>query len=376
MNTFKTNILIITFTMGLMSLHGMAQDAVPLLTKRCNGIRPNEFITKYVVNSPQFREDGKSWNLADADISSEPIRQEFFEYSSKGDITSVEQGTMQRFREVGDSVYYLGFENNFIRICYDKPELRLMFPMENGNHVEGVFHGKGTYCDKFFIHTFGTYRTEAESVGLLVTENGDTINNTLLIHTKRLVSNVYCPIDRVLTQQNFTFDNFPADSIMERQRNDTTITREDLYFLYVPGFRYPVVENRCITIGGHKNSVCLYTSIDGQTGMEIDEANKEWQNLAKDSRKSNGSTQPSLHYQTMQDKNGRQMTIQYCCNYDGRLSFLLSDTMGRVLISKTNDVYNGETANATIDYSSLRPGHYVLYICTKTEKFAEKFTIE
>lgn len=116
MNTFKTNILIITFTMWLMSLHGMAQDAVPLLTKRCNGIRPNEFITKYVVNSPQFREDGKSWNLADADISSEPIRQEFFEYSSKGDITSVEQGTMQRFREVGDSVYYLGFENNFIRI--------------------------------------------------------------------------------------------------------------------------------------------------------------------------------------------------------------------------------------------------------------------
>ena len=59
MNTFKTNILIITFAIGLMPLHGMAQNAVPLLTKRCNGIRPNDFITKYVVNSPQIRDDGK-----------------------------------------------------------------------------------------------------------------------------------------------------------------------------------------------------------------------------------------------------------------------------------------------------------------------------
>ena len=376
MNTFKTNILIITFAIGLMSLHGMAQDAVPLLTKRSNGIRPNDFITKYVVNGLRFIEDGKSWNLEDAEISSKPIRQDFFEYSSKGDITSVEQGAMQRFREVGDSVYYLGFENNFIRICYDKPELRLMFPMGNGDILEGVFHGRGTYCDKFFIHTFGTYKTEAESVGQMVTENGDTINNTLLIHTKRLVSNVYYPIDCVLIQQNFAFGKFPADSIMERLRNDPAITRENLYFLYVPGFRYPVVENRCITTGGHKDSVCLYTPVDGQTGMGIDEANKEWQILTKDSRQSNGGTPPSLRYQMTQDKDGRQMAIRYSCNYDGRLSFLLSDTMGRVLISQTNDVYNGETANATIDYSSLRPGHYVVYICTETEKFAEKFTIE
>lgn len=376
MNTFKTNILIITFTMGLMPLRGMAQDAVPQLTKRCNGIRPNDFITKYVVNSPHFRDDGKSWNLADADISSETIRQEFFEYDFNGDITSVEQGTMQRFREVGDSVYYLGFENNLIRIYYDRPELRLMFPMRKGDRVEGVFHGRGTYCDKFFIHSFGTYMTEAESVGQLVTENGDTINNTLLIHTKRLVSNVYFPIDSVLNQKNFTFGKFSVDSIIEWQRNDTTITTEDIYCLYVPGFRYPVVENRRTTTGVHKESVCLYIPVDGQPGMGIDEANKARHNLAQDNRQSDDSTPSSLQYQTKQDKDGRQMTIRYCCNYDGRLSFLLSDTMGRVFISQTNDVYNGEPATTTIDYSFLNPGHYVLYICTETERFAEKFTIE
>lgn len=347
------------------------------LTKRCNALRPGDFVTRSTVETENCIDNTSAvWRFDNANMTATSVRQDFWANNSNGEIVAEQQGTLQYFKEQGDSLWYHGFENSLVKVNYDIPELRLLYPMNSGCCVHGFFHGTGTYCDKFFIHTFGQYITKHEGYVMVLLPEGDTLHDVAKLHTIRLVSNVFYPMDSIKSVGHFNANCFTADSIMHYQKTDRDTLREDIYSLYVKGFRYPVIEKLSTAVKGVSESIVYYAALNNQPGIVLDEANIAIQRYGKPAVALLDPIPSSISYTAYKDKTAKVINVDYVTTYSGKLTFLLSDTLGRVIRTLGVSVEKGEQASVSISYAGMQHGHYVIYMCTETEKLAEKFSVE
>lgn len=363
----------------------LAQRHVPL-TKDRNAMRLGDVVSKRVMQAPCCLDDTTAaYDFSAACLASPTVRQEMMSFTEDtAAVVSCEDGTRQYYMSRGDTLLYGGFENKLIKMLYDMPETRLTYPVADDSLWQGLFHGTGTFCDKFFIHTFGRYKTRARRCRAVTLPDGSVIGGCMMLHTTRVVSNIYYPIDSVRNASRFTVQHFTADSIVAYMQADSVLLQEDFYQVYVPGYRYPVIEQREVCSDGAVARQMLYAQCDDQPGIALDTENMALRHaLEKERETDNGSGGGAageagrpLSYSMAFDKEARMLAVGYTAHYSGRLVFMLSDTMGRVINIRNAMVHDGGSDRVVIDCASLKHGHYVLYINADNEIFAEKFAID
>lgn len=346
--------------------------------------RPGDFVERHAMPPSSLQYYKGVWSVEGANIDDTEVRQSIFSLSTPDSVCTLEQGKCQYYTTRGDTLYYNGMESNQFKLVYDLPERRAIYPLSNGQSLQGFFHGTGTYCDKYFLHTFGRYNTSIESYEKMVTAKGDTLRHILKTHTTRMVSNIYYPIDSVRHQQCFSHIFYPADSILAYQNHDSVMLTEDIVCLYAQGVRYPVVECRTVHVGDCKASQCYYMPYDEQTGIALDEVNqipdsmhaKSFGSEATPTHEETSSLGDGMTYVMTNNRDTHCLHIAYQSSYTGYLRLILSDITGRVISMKEESVEKGQHSSVSISYDSLRRGQYVMYLSTNYGQMSETFTIE
>lgn len=361
----------------ILSLLPVGAQHIVNISLAANAPRPGDVLTRHLVAPIDMLSDSTDlWSFYGNSVDDHDFRQSVFSLSTPDSICFLEQGTCQSYKLYGDTLFYNGFENSQIKISYDLPEKRMLYPMVPGSQLQGFFHGTGTFCDKYFLHTFGRYHTCASQCGSLVTVRGDTLRHVLKLHVTRWVSNVYYPQDSVRNLTRFSFMNYPSDSIIVYQKNDSTLLKEEIVYLYSHGFRYPIVEYRQTEGGGQRLAACYYACPDEQTGMALDEENDLSFGVEFLDKSVPVNDKTDISYTLSNDRSTRRLIIAYRPSYSGDLRLLLSDTLGRVLQSENYPVTEGREGEVGISYAALHRGQYVLYVCSPSGRKVEKFSIE
>lgn len=238
-----------------------------------NRYRGNDVLEKKQVTVKGFSlSDTKGvWNLEEAELSEESYDAE---YSTETDtLMAVERGSRTYYREARDGLDIIGTENYMELMSYDMPETWLKFPMQVGDSVAGYFNASGPYCERFFMRRYGTYKTKADALGMLVLPQGDTLRNVIRLHTERYVGTITVPIDTM----QYRIPAFTVDSIVQHLAPDTAKVREDEYRWYAEGYVYKRAEQYCPAGSGHipldctglrKGQYIIYINVDGEKYAE------------------------------------------------------------------------------------------------------------
>jgi len=258
------------------------------------------------------------------------------------------QGVRTYFSQNALDVSILGYESNLFLVKYEEPEIYLHFPMAVGSVVNGNFSGSGMYCDKIQLRHTGSYHTEALKKGCLVTEDGDTINNVLLVYTKR--SN-HISLDSLQYSQNSVF-------------------YEQVFRWYADGYRYPIMFRRSVSVNS-KYDDNTTTSVTYLYPHQCKE------NLdvfgGKTIKKENAnSLQEEFSYQAM--LSGRTIEIECHLTSSMTVKALLVDSKGCLCKSVSKNCIDGSCFY--VDCNSLPMGQYVLYLEVNGKKYSKNFLIK
>lgn len=362
---------------------GYAYDAAGnRISRSACSFRPGDNVMKTHIKSNRLSlpPSAELLDMTEMDAEGEPFPSKYLLSDSPlGDIMEIQQGRRCYYRQHGDSLLLSGMENHLMKACYDMPEVWLRFPMQQGDSIEGLFHGTGTYCDKLSIERFGTYRTKVEDVEKLVLPSGDTLRNVLCLHTLRQVVSHTYPIDTLREKPIL----FTEDSIRSHMLTADNIMSEDEYRLYAPGYRYPIVEgvSRHNTEGEKTQSIWLFTSPVEQEIIPLDEVNKriraslvsngnsiEKKSLMNESRNDNGS----INYSIGQDPINK--TIEVGCRSEENIivDVLLVNAQGYTCMREKR---MGTEVHITLSVRGLRKGQYVICLRAGQKTFSQQVNI-
>lgn len=171
-------------------------------------------------------------------------------------LIAIDNTGMNKYWLKGDSLLLVGTESRLMHIDYAQPEVWLRFPMSLGDSIQGLFEGKGQYCERLFLRKIGRYTTKADAWGALIMENSDTLHNVLRLQTERITTTLAQPLDNILATYG-TLDSIPLlgnDSIIRLMGSDGRTVRTITQRYYAPGCRYPVLETCETSIVGGGNS--------------------------------------------------------------------------------------------------------------------------
>lgn len=283
-------------------------------------------------------------------------------------------GNRNYFYQTKSNIIFEGFENNKLKIRYSKPIDYLKFPFQFGDGISGLFCGEGTYCDKIYVQTYGKYVTCADAVGCIVLPSGDTIKNSMCIHMNKQVMYSYQP-----SKDSKQLFMIPDDSIRNKINLNDSVINEHSFFWYVPGYRYPILEFK--VAGSNLNTgIYYYYPLDEQLSLMLDDDNmkvrSQIHNLSFEDTSENDTDTFPVHYNIINNKQIKSVTIDYEMNADSNVSFIISDFTGNVFKHVERYGKNGEKETVTINYSDLRRDHYIITISAGNKNVSEKFTVE
>ncbi len=338
-----------------------------------------------VVKGFSLNDTKSVWSLEEAEVSKETYDAE---YTTEADrLMAVERGNRTYYSQNRGSVSIIGSENYMEQISYDMPETWLQFPMQVGDSICGYFYGSGLYCERFFIRRFGTYKTQADTVGKLVLPQGDTLRNVIRLHTERYVGTIAEPFDTML----YKIPAFTVDSIVKHLAPDTAKVREDVYRWYAEGYRYPILEAQTLT---YLNTLLTeemnYCPPEIQEQLPLDEENKQvrarlveeelarWQPSSlspDDGQNPQRRGKDGFTYEISQPDGSDVVTIHYDTDHDVRLTALISNGLGYIYRRADQSCHTG-TGQFSLNCTGLRKGQYIIYINVDGNQYAEKVNVK
>lgn len=227
----------------LVLLWVVAEVGYSQVVSQQNAYRCSDRLAEKQIGLPQQKGSGSNmlWDICGQSL---PDHNYIVEYGYAPDTTEAVVGVTEQdsryFYELqGDSLLLNGFENRLTKMEYDVREAYLRFPMVYGDSIEGFFHGKGRYCDRLGLRSFGYFKTKADEMGDLVVAEGDTLHQVLRLHTERIMATEQMPIEMLDSLPVYT-----PDSIIDNLVNNISLIRMDICRWYVEGYRYPIIESR------------------------------------------------------------------------------------------------------------------------------------
>ena len=350
-----------------------------------NRYRGNDVLEKKQVTVKGFSlSDTKGvWSLEEAELSEETYNAE---YTTETDtLMAVERGNRMYYSQDRGVVSVIGSENFMELMSYDMPETWLQFPMQVGDSVAGYFNASGSYCERFFMRRYGTYKTKVDALGKLVLPQCDTLRNVIRLHTERYVGTITVPIDTM----QYKIPAFTVDSIVRHLAPDTAKVREDEYRWYAEGYRYPILEAKttsyCDSLLTEEMYYCppdmqrtLANDEDNETvrARQAEEEWARWQASSPDedsNPKSRGKD--GFAYNLTQDDGSGLVTIHYDTDHNTKMTALVANGLGYVYKRAEQDCPAG-IGHIPLDCSGLRKGQYIIYINVDGNQFAEKVNVK
>ena len=291
-------------------------------------------------------------------------------------LSRLEAGTNYRYETTNDSVLLMGFKNKSAWVKYDRPSVTMHFPLSFNDKQEGYYHGKGMDTMDNQVYLFGKYRTTVCGKGTFITLDGDTLQNALLVHSRRTIASSFSPSQELLDICDPT-PSLSNKDLEKRMEQDSCAVVLDDYKWYAPGYRYAIFETIKVT---SKNApyapimqTAYYYAIDDQENLPEDEANK----AIRDSfARNNTSTAWTTNYESKNNSysladgkvslivsknaDGLKVSIDYKAADDDSFSVSIYDLNGVQLFNKDLGTKKKGLNNDLITVSNLSKSVYIL----------------
>lgn len=336
-----------------------------------NGLQSSDCLYKQQVGfrTNGWNEKSRIWDLREMELIGKKFRSIYASTAAGSDtIVCAERQTRTYLRQQNDSLLICRSEDHLMRIDYDLPELWLRFPMQQGDSISGYFNGTGYYCDKLFLHRFGTYKTKTIPVETLILPDGDSVKNVLLLHTQR-----YIIIHGLDDTMQSVVPKFTVDSIIRHMQQDSVLVCEEVCRLYVPHYRYPVLETKAKSLSTDP----VRTIVSEMYYIPIDEQDYQPGGAADDKRNEDeggNATRSDFLYTFIQNRDGQYVEVCYEARSAVSVKAVLCNVQGMVLKTVEATGVAG-WSSLRVDCQGLPRGQYILYINANASVCSEKFNI-
>lgn len=371
--------------MTMMSAAGFAQRVLQTST---NTYLNEDKMVKQQISYLERNSKEKCHDMSDAEVLNKKymVRYHVKNDSFPNRLTCIENGTQYHYELRNDSIFIGGYQNRMTQVEYDQPEVYLRLPMALGDSVTGYFHGRGTYGGKLALRNYGWYKTKAEALERIVVTEGDTLDNVLRLHTERLISSQYYPIELA-----DSLKPFEEDSVKQCLRTDTAVIKTVIDRWYAPGYRYPILETRSTE---ESRNVPLLTQTlyfppsEQQEQLSGDVANEtvrqrlaaeqavkiRWQAVPDGTCDGKHKIGGIFAYDISQADGSGVVTVSYDAWQDVKVIALVASTQGYVF-KRTDQLCEAGTGQFTIDCADLRRGQYIIYMKVRGDQVAEKVNL-
>lgn len=346
----------------------------------------------------QLKGQGLVWNMNDckvlnADYSVKFVanRDSFFH----APLSRLEAGTNYRYDIHDNTMFLKGFKNKTTRIKYDIPIATMRLPLVYNDELQGVYSGKGEDIMEHCVRIFGNYHIKICGKGTLVTLDGDTLSNTLLLHSLRTISSTFSSLQEQLSRYG-TLDSIPSlspDSMSEIVKNDSDKLIMDTYSWFAPGYRYAVLETVKIYQALPPNAPILqtafYNAIDDQANLLDDEENAAIRKaiLKNDSpylyaSERMGQAGTSIIYlndniraRISRNGSGMRLSIDYKAESNDKFSVSLYNLSGMQLFAKDMGNKKKGFYNDNFVINSISKGVYVLTVFVNGTPYSKEISL-
>lgn len=302
------------------------------------------------------------------------------DYENEAAIAKVVGNTRYYYIQDSCAIRCTGFENNTMRVEYDRPTVAVPFPIAYGNKQEGVFHGIGMYSETLMMRLFGTYSANVDATGTLLLPDGEKLDNVRRIHiVNKTCAMPYTWINTrkgLLKHVNETVP-FNSDSISAHINNGTdSVSEEETYLWYADGYRYPIVETY-IYVNDRKRSRTVYCPPCEQRKMYDSDNEAIRANVRKESdseddnanENSDGQYGDSIEFPYRIKQIGNVVTICFNEKPSVQTACLLSSSSG--IVYRRTVVSDSETV--ALDCCGLIPGDYIIKVSIGEKEFSSVF---
>ena len=322
------------------------------------------------------------WDFSDAELAGEDYRLTYFLWADSTGTQALcsEKGTRTGYVLRGDMLTVTGYRNAVTRMDYDEGEAWLHYPMTVGSALKGTFHGRGTYCDKLAMRSYGQYTTKADRMGTMLLPEGDTLRNVLHLRTERVSAARYYPID-----QRDSLRPATTDSLRLWLATDTATTRTVVDRWYAPACQYPVLETRAL-YRGTDTSPCFTQALyyppsvqEAQQQSAVSQTMEERLFVAGDriggdnatasggmdgkgNSAADGTDGSRIIKNVSISTSGQTVTVGYEVAQDATVKAMVCNVAGMVLRQESQSGVAGTNNEMTINCAGLRRGQYVLYL--------------
>lgn len=368
----------------------MYLSAQPMLSKIDNTPRPTDRLIKQQVDYLEPGDSGLNivWDFSQLNPVNDKYELKYESYSEESDtIMGKEHQTMYYYRLTGDTLHLLGYENPTTLITYNKPEVRLVYPLPYKRAITEYFEGAGNYSDCLSIRLQGISTVTNDAVGKIVLPGGDTLQHVIRVHTsKKMVEQMY-PILPFRLKHDTVPYILNKDSIDFHLSKDSIRLEIDTWCWYAEGYRYPVFESiqsvayRFNEAHSHFNTSFYYPPHEQYYGLRSDPDNQqkrdvqdEKQYQVEESSKNNLRKYHDeiIQYAYHMDSDGN-IHLNYKILEDAVITISLFDLQGRQLANPRTKTCPAGEFNEILPLNQLPSGEYLLRLTVGEKVYGEIF---
>lgn len=286
-------------------------------------------------------------------------------------LTGIENATMHSYMISGDSLLVYCYENPLTLVYLEKPEEVMIFPMSYKDERTGFFYGKGKYCDRMEMDVAGITYSRADSYGMLVLPENDTIYNVLRVYTAKITLTDTRPISPDFDIHSPRETPLAYDDLLKRLEQDTVYTFAETYRWYAAGSRYPVLETGSSQVVVNERALSMtnrthvYHPVDQQIELPTDPENlaiAEKESVTKSVTGNEESiTNSRFGIKTYPNPVVNELHLEFRLNSPEKAEVFVYNTQGQLLIRHDYSIET-ESHTETINMQHLEKGSYFLKV--------------
>lgn len=299
------------------------------------------------------------------------------DYEDEAAIAKVFGNTRHYYVQDPCAIRCTGYENNTVRVEYDRPAVAVPFPIAYGNKQEGIFHGIGMYSETLMMRLCGTYSAEVDAFGTLLLPDGEKLDNVRRTHiTQKTYAMSYPWINTKTGLLRYVNETIPlsSDSIKAYINNGSdSVSVEEAYLWYADGYRYPIVETH-IYVNDRKRNCTLYCPPSEQRKIYDEENESIRAKAIKESNAENVNANENVDskYEDLEglpykiSQNGNVVTVYFKEKLSVPVLCLLSGGSG--VVYRRAAVSGSETVE--LDCCGLVPDDYIIKVAIGENTFS------
>lgn len=334
--------------------------AQTVITHIHNGLRFGDKVQKQQVEYVRPGEDGEEcvWDFTNLHML-KPYPIEYLCDSDSTTIYELSPVQINKYSLRTDTLQLTGYETPLQRVDYTAPIVQLAYPFAYGSSLTAPYHGTGTYCKTHLIDHQGITDIEAEATGTLILSEGDTLRNTIRLHTLRTGS-LY-----------MYHENDSTDEARSRTKQEI----EERYQWYARGYRYPLLETVSTSYYKDMDMVsCIQKAYCYAPDLQRTLHDEQNDSIIRIDSIANVQVADIFHYRV--ETIGNQVKLSYSLDEDANITIIVCNHRGMAYRRRSFAMPAGTGLEQNIDCSGLIPDTYILYLNVNGKVYSEKINVK